>query len=95
MCRSAVLTYQTCTDSLPSGGGNVDNSELNNAAVPLQWMVNQSIIAGLRMDPSKVKWDMDKLAKMRPKESMTFPYRLIEAIPFAQLTYEDKTETKL
>ena len=95
MCKLATLSDHTSTNSLTSGGGNVNNIELNNAAIPLQWMINQSIIAGLRMETSKVTWDMAKLAEMRPKESMTLPYRLIEIFPFTQLTYEGSTATKL
>ena len=92
---SWLLSHRAFTNTLLSGGGNVNNLQLGNAAVPLQWMVNQSIIAGLRMRPSEVKWNMMKLAEMRPKESMTLPYRIIEAIPFKQLTYKNSTETKL
>ena len=91
---SAILTYASI-DTLLSGGGNHNCLELNSAAVPLQWMVNQSIIAGLRMMPSKVVWKMERLAEMRPKESMTLPYSLIEAFPFKQLTYKNSSEMKL
>ena len=95
MCELAIFSSNASINTLLSGVENVNNPELNNATITLQWMVNQSIIAGLRMMPSKVEWKMERLAKMRPKESMTLPYRLIEAFPFKQLTYKNSTETKL
>ena len=95
MCELAIFSSNASINTLLSGGGNDNNLELNNAAIPLQWMVNQSIIAGLRMIPPKVVWKMERLAEMRPKESMTLPYHLIEAFPSRQLTYKNSTEMKL
>ena len=82
-----------CSNTPDSGGGNVPNAELNNASVTLQWMINQSATAGLRFESSTVKWDVDDLARMRPKNSMTLLYRLIELLPITHLTYQSATET--
>lgn len=92
MCRLLTFSCCQCTNGSDSGGGNVDNSELNNASVALQWMVNESATAGLIVEPSKVIWDMEKLRTMRPTKSLTLPYRIIEILPITHLTYRNPTE---
>jgi hypothetical protein len=74
---------------LHSGGGNISNTELNNAAVPVLWMGNEAIVAGLKLSRSRVEWDWGKLSETGPKESLSWVWRFFEVLPFKRLSYVD------
>lgn len=74
---------------LHSGGGSTSNTELNNAAVPVLWMGNEAMVAGLKLGQSRVVWDWDKLRETWPTESLSFVWRLFEILPFKRLSYVD------
>ena len=93
MYANPVLGLSLTYSQTHRGGGNVPNEDLNNASVVLQWIVNQSIFLGLRVQSPKVEWNWQKLEDMRPKNPMTPLFRIIEMIPFTQLTYKNSTHT--
>jgi hypothetical protein len=82
-----------------SGGGNEKNTELNNAAVPVLWMGNEALFAGLKLGDPKVLgeyravWDWWKLAKTHPKESLTSVWYFFELLPFKRLSYDGRGNT--
>ncbi len=79
--------------SVTSGGGNVDNTKLNNTTIPVLYMVNQSSIVGLDVTPSNIKWDEARLRTMKPTNSMKWYYRILEIFPIRRLTYRDGAST--
>jgi hypothetical protein len=74
-----------------SGGGDKDNKALDNAAVPVLWMGNEVMLAGLRLKPSKVEWNWDQLENSKPTESLHSVWRFFEILPFKRLSYDNKT----
>ena len=76
-----------------SGGGSEKNTELNNAAVPVLWMGNEALFAGLKLRDSKVVWDWAKLAETRPKESLVHVWHFFELLPFKRLSYDKRANT--
>ena len=63
---------------------------MNSAAVPVLWMGNEALLAGLRLESSKFEWNWDKLEDTKPTESLTFVWRILEVLPFKRLSYTDK-----
>jgi hypothetical protein len=84
------------TGILSSGRGNEKNTELNNAAIPILWMANEALFAGIKLeDPKvlkdyKVVWDWGKLAETHPKESLTNVWHFFKLLPFKQLSYDNR-----
>jgi len=76
-----------------SGGGREKNTELNNATVPIIWMGNEALFAGLQLRGSKVVLDFEKLRKNRPKESLKHVWHLFELFPFGRLSYDERENT--
>jgi len=76
-----------------SGGGSEKNTELNNAAVPVLWMGNEALFAGLKLRASKVDWQFEKLATTHPKGSLTYAWRFFELLPFERLSYDKRVTT--
>ena len=76
-----------------SGGGSMKNTELNNAAVPVIWMGNEALFAGLKLTVSRVVWDWNTLEQTRPKESLTWVWRFFELLPFRRLSYDKSGKT--
>lgn len=71
------------------GGGSTSNTELNNAAVPVLWMGNEAMVAGLKLGQSRVVWEWEKLRETRPTESLSLVWRLFEIVLFKRLSYVD------
>ncbi|KAF8329934.1 hypothetical protein F5887DRAFT_1181051, partial [Amanita rubescens] len=67
------------------------NAQLNNASVPVLWMGNEALIAGLRLDESRFEWKWDDLQNSKPKESLTLGWRFLEILPFKRLSYTKET----
>ncbi|KAF8347215.1 hypothetical protein F5887DRAFT_882049 [Amanita rubescens] len=63
---------------------------LNNASVPVLWMGNEALIAGLKLHPTQFEWNWDKLRGSKPKESLTLGWRFLEIFPFKRLSYTEK-----
>jgi len=76
-----------------SGGGSEKNAELNNASVPVLWMGNEALFAGLKLRHSEVVWDWDKLKDTSPNESLKSVWHLFELLPFKQLSYGQPDKT--
>lgn len=68
----------------------MENTELNNATIPVLWMGNEAIFAGLKLRQSKVGWDWEKLEKTQPIESLRSIWHFFELLPFKRLSYDDK-----
>jgi hypothetical protein len=47
------------------------------------------MVAGLKLDQSRVVWDWEKLRETRPTESLGLVWRLFEMLPFKRLSYVD------
>jgi hypothetical protein len=76
-----------------SGGGRKNNAELNNATVPVLWMGNEALFAGLKLERSEVVWNWDELKKTRPHESLTNLWHFFELLPFKRLSYGQPSTT--
>jgi hypothetical protein len=76
---------------LHSGGGSKSNTQLNNAAVPVLWMGNEALIAGLRLHQSRIEWKWDELQDQNSdaQDSLTGVWRFFEMLPFRRLSYTD------
>ncbi|KAF8814000.1 hypothetical protein BYT27DRAFT_7219939 [Phlegmacium glaucopus] len=75
------------------GGGSENNAELNNAAVPVLWMGNEALFAGLKLRHSEVVWKWNDLAETRPKESLIYVWHFFELLPFKRLLYDQPGNT--
>ncbi|KAH7920359.1 hypothetical protein BV22DRAFT_1021384 [Leucogyrophana mollusca] len=69
-----------------------ENTELNNAAIPVLWMGREAMAAGLRLNSSKVVWDWTELLSSKPTESLTWAWRLFEVLPFKRLSYKGRQD---
>lgn len=85
--------FMVCLISGLSGGGNVSNAQLNNATIPVLWIGNEALMAGLKLKPSRVEWDWRKLKYSGPTKSLGVVWYLFEALPFKRLTYKDEKST--
>ncbi len=75
-----------------SGGGNVNNKELNNATIPELWLANQGRQAGLKLTPSSAIGEWSQL-KATQEGSMGRFWPFYEILPSKHLTYKDTTST--
>ena len=75
-----------------SGGGNKINNELNRADIPVLWMGNEALRAGLRMKPSRVDWEWKELQSRQFSDSLRSVWRIFEYLPFKRLSYDDSTK---
>ncbi|KAJ8501623.1 hypothetical protein ONZ45_g12088 [Pleurotus djamor] len=67
------------------GGGNIQNKSLNNFSESLRWMTFEAQSCGLLVKPYTGKW-----VSVKPKESLTWFWMLLELLPFGALAYIDK-----
>ncbi|KAG8715092.1 hypothetical protein FRC08_011007 [Ceratobasidium sp. 394] len=74
-----------------SGGGNVDNIELDRGAESLVWMMNEAEQAGLKFDPRNLGQDV-KRARVIP--SMTTSWWILEFFPLTRLNSSGVSTTK-
>ncbi|KAF7975880.1 hypothetical protein HWV62_8283 [Athelia sp. TMB] len=58
--------------------------------IPLSWMRNEAIKAGLRLKPVDINWKSQDLERP-PTESLTFVWKLLEQLPIARLSYKGRT----
>lgn len=69
---------------LLSGGGNVDNLDVDRFGPPLRWMLYEAINAGLHSKPFQTaKW-----ADAEHTPSMTGIWKVFEYIPIKRLSYK-------
>jgi hypothetical protein len=68
-----------------SGGGSINNIELDKFGPALRWMTYEAINSGLRMKTFDKQW-----GEYKPSESLTFGWKMLEILPLSRLTY--KTE---
>jgi hypothetical protein len=66
-----------------SGGGNVDNIDLNKFGPALRWMTYEAIISGLRIMTVNEQW-----GEYNSSESLTLGWKILEILPLGRLTYE-------
>ncbi|KAI0039155.1 WD40 repeat-like protein [Auriscalpium vulgare] len=71
------------------GGGNNPNLKLRQFGASLRWMTFEGLSHGLRMKPFQgSQWQA-----FRPSPSLTGAWRVMEYIPFRQLSYKDRDST--
>jgi hypothetical protein len=58
------------------------NADLDLESVPLLWMQNEALMAGLHLQQSSVEWNFDDLKRSRPHESLNGVWWLLEWLPF-------------
>jgi hypothetical protein len=89
----ASLRIIYITFFLRSGGGTRDNTKLNNATVPVLWMGNEALFAGLKLSESRVEWNWEELQKTTPTESLKYIWHLFELLPIKRLSYDKQGNT--
>ncbi|KAJ7489000.1 hypothetical protein FB451DRAFT_1024675, partial [Mycena latifolia] len=80
------------------GGGIKNNLNLNLSSVPLLWMENEALSAGLRLHPRPTggAWNMGDLKKDDVHESLTNAWQPLEYLPLSWMSFkkpEDVTMT--
>lgn len=73
------------------GGGNVENTSLNRSSPPLQWMVQEAGIFGLRTKRLEPKLVAEN--QIQVKDSLTLFWWPLEIMAFRRLTYTDEKRT--
>ncbi|KAK0199674.1 hypothetical protein DFS33DRAFT_183429 [Desarmillaria ectypa] len=76
-------------------GGSNDPRTLSLGLVPLLWMENQAIDAGLRFRPRSFfgDWTWENLHKSKPTTSLRSFWRLLEVLPITRYQYTDRNAT--
>jgi hypothetical protein len=87
ICESPKVDVLYIRELIPelSGGGNVDNIDLDKFGPALRWMTYEAVNGGLRMMPFDKEW-----VEYKSSESLTLGWRILEILPLGRLTY--KTE---
>lgn len=75
-----------------SGGGSLPNDELNLESVPLLWMENEALMAGLHLLRSSVNWKINDLKDSKPTKSLNGVWWLLECLPFRWKIRSDLTK---
>ncbi|KAF8881402.1 WD40-repeat-containing domain protein [Gymnopilus junonius] len=68
------------------GGGNVENEAMDRGRPPLRWMASEAAEAGLRLE--KFDRELSLKEQVEVRESLTFPWRLLEVLPLKRLTFD-------
>lgn len=76
-----------------SGGGSVENENLDLKDVPLLWMENEAVMAGLHLKRPSVEWKFDHLQHNKPHESLNPVWWLFELLPFRRASHSDPAKT--
>ena len=71
-----------------SGGGNVENTDMDRARPPLRWMVFEAGAAGLRT--ALFKRELKDHEEINITESMTLRWLFLEICPLKRLTFTRK-----
>jgi hypothetical protein len=81
--------------SVTSGGGTKKNISLNIAGVPLTWMENEAMTAGLHLGsrPFKDEWKSEELKDSEPTPSLVWGWWFLEFLPIKRLSYSGAKET--
>lgn len=88
---SSRSSFQLTTVS-NSGGGNRENITLQSGDIPLRWMQNEAIMAGLIFHPTDIDWKAEDLER-RPERSLKLGWWLMELLPIPRLSYGKKDAT--
>ncbi|KAF7975881.1 hypothetical protein HWV62_8285 [Athelia sp. TMB] len=71
------------------GGGNRVNQDLQSGDIPLLWMRNEAIKAGLSLSAADINWKSKDLERL-PTNSLTFFWKIIEQLPIPRLSYKGR-----
>ncbi|KAJ7135227.1 hypothetical protein C8R43DRAFT_1089511 [Mycena crocata] len=76
------------------GGGLKNNLDLNLSSVPLLWMENEAMSAGLRLRPRKTggAWNWNDLRNDKTHESLNAVWRPVEVLPIKRLSFKNATD---
>ncbi|KIM72979.1 hypothetical protein PILCRDRAFT_734875 [Piloderma croceum F 1598] len=74
------------------GGGNRENINLQSGDIPLRWMRNEAIMAGLILHPTDIDWKAEDLER-RPERSLKPGWWPMELLPIRRLSYGKKDAT--
>lgn len=61
--------------------------------IPVLWMGNEAMIAGIKLRESVVDWNWEELATAPETPSLKLFWWLVECLPFPRLTYESAAGT--
>jgi hypothetical protein len=76
--------FYICKSTLElSGGGNIDNIDLDKFGPALRWMTYEAINNGLRVKTVDKQW-----GEYKSSESLTLGWKILEILPLGRLTYE-------
>lgn len=73
-----------------SGGGNVENTDLNRFGPAIRWVSYEAIGSGLKMKPFIGQWK-----NVAPTTSLTAGWWPLELLPIRRLSYADASSTDL
>lgn len=74
------------------GGGNAENVSMDRRKPPLRWMVFEAVAVGLRTAQLKDVFLSEK--KIAVIESLTWPWQILELLPFKRLTFTRREDGK-
>lgn len=80
-----IQSWQSHTDFLIRGGGNVQNVGMDRSRPPLRWMVLEARALGLRT--AQFKRELKPTEQIHIKESLTRVWWFLELLPLKRLTY--------
>ncbi|RDB25592.1 hypothetical protein Hypma_006109 [Hypsizygus marmoreus] len=69
------------------GGGNLSNRQLSLEGLPLLWMQNEALMAGLRFKHSKINWDKKFLEFRPPSKSLHGVWWILEYLPIRRTSH--------
>jgi uncharacterized protein (DUF2235 family) len=75
------------------GGGNLPNQNLDLKSVPLLWMENEALMAGLHLQQSSVEWNFDNLKSSIPYNSLNIGWWMLEWLPLRRQSHSDQSKT--
>lgn len=67
----------------------MSNDQLNLESVPLLWMENEALMAGLHLQQSSVDWNIGDLETSTPHESLSGVWWLLEYLPIRREYFSD------
>lgn len=62
---------------------------MDHSGPPLRWMAYEAISQGIRLNPFRGEWSLEKLIDVN--ESLRGPWHIFEWLPIKRLSYKDSS----
>ena len=91
----ALAPQDTSLITGSSGGGSREKTRdpLDFRDMPLIWMREEALEAGLELEPPKVAFKYENFKEPKITKSLTLPWWLLEVLPIRRLRYNSKEDT--